>query len=413
MIQRAISWMTVSLPVLHNRDYRIWLTGRSLTTLGTWMNGLALSWLALRMTGSPAFVGALSLAGLLPGLIILYIGGKKIENLSKKKVLIVAAMSLSFTSATAASLWYAEAMQPWHLLALAAVSGIAISVEFPTRELFLVELTRENFDQTIASEVFLSNLTRVIGMMLAGWIVSKFGEGIVFVIDASTSFLMMLAIVSITGHKEWSRNDKEGRVNGSWASEVTIPRFSILLVILFSFNFSSIFLPLQTVIVRDIYQQDVLELGMFGMMIGFGALAGSTLYLLKLRARNPVSLLVTMALVYPFVVTFVVAGTDFNAALAGLIVLGFLFTLKLNVLKTLVHMAIPHGRRASAMRLWLFAFGLNPIAGILAGSLCEFTGYPRAILAGTAMTAWIFVSGALLIFQIDKKFKSKKQRKRS
>jgi hypothetical protein len=55
--------MTIVVRSLRERDYRLYFAGQSVSFLGTWVQQVALSWIAYRMTGSPLVLAAVTFAG--------------------------------------------------------------------------------------------------------------------------------------------------------------------------------------------------------------------------------------------------------------------------------------------------------------------------------------------------------------
>ena len=76
---------------------------------------------------------------------------------------------------------------PMMLLALilAAVLGLFNAVDIPTRQAFIVDLAgKEDLGNAIALNSFLVNASRILGPVLAGFMVVHWGEGICFLINA-------------------------------------------------------------------------------------------------------------------------------------------------------------------------------------------------------------------------------------
>src|SRR5256885_16922395 len=57
------------LGALRHRNYRLFLFGQIVSTVGTWMQTVALPWLALQLTHNGFLVGPVLAAQFLPGLI--------------------------------------------------------------------------------------------------------------------------------------------------------------------------------------------------------------------------------------------------------------------------------------------------------------------------------------------------------
>src|SRR5437016_7608043 len=56
---------------LRSRNVRLFLGGQSVSLVGTWVQQVAMGWLAYRLTGSPLLLGVLAAAGQLPSLLLM------------------------------------------------------------------------------------------------------------------------------------------------------------------------------------------------------------------------------------------------------------------------------------------------------------------------------------------------------
>src|SRR5437667_10150727 len=74
---------------LRSRNVRLFLGGRSVSLEGTWVQQVAMGWLAYRLTGSPLLLGVLAAAGQLPSLLLMPIAGGLSDRLSRHRILCV------------------------------------------------------------------------------------------------------------------------------------------------------------------------------------------------------------------------------------------------------------------------------------------------------------------------------------
>lgn len=59
-----------SLRALRHRNFRLYFAGHAISTLGTWIQQVALAWLIYRLSGSAALLGLTTCVALLPQLIV-------------------------------------------------------------------------------------------------------------------------------------------------------------------------------------------------------------------------------------------------------------------------------------------------------------------------------------------------------
>lgn len=60
---------------LKARNYRLYLSGMLFSTIGTWIQVVAMSWLVYRLTGDVLLLGIVAFAGHIPSVIIMPLAG--------------------------------------------------------------------------------------------------------------------------------------------------------------------------------------------------------------------------------------------------------------------------------------------------------------------------------------------------
>src|SRR3989442_4776491 len=74
---------------LRSRNVRLFLGGQSVSLVGTWVQQVAMGWLAYRLTGSPLLLGVLAAAGPLPALLLMPVAGGPLDRRSRHLLLII------------------------------------------------------------------------------------------------------------------------------------------------------------------------------------------------------------------------------------------------------------------------------------------------------------------------------------
>src|SRR5438105_8471488 len=76
------------LGALRHRNYRLFLTGQVVSTIGTWMQSVAMPWLALQLTHSGLLVGLVLAVQFTPVLLGSQLGGIVADRYRKRDVLL-------------------------------------------------------------------------------------------------------------------------------------------------------------------------------------------------------------------------------------------------------------------------------------------------------------------------------------
>lgn len=109
---------------LAHRNFQIYFAGQGVSTLGKWVQQVALAWLAYHLTGSAVLLGLITFLSLAPQLLIGPLAGAWIDRHDKRRLLIIVQLILIAQSLVLAlATWRnwidgpfiaAMALLPWH-----------------------------------------------------------------------------------------------------------------------------------------------------------------------------------------------------------------------------------------------------------------------------------------------------------
>src|SRR5690349_842196 len=181
-------------PALTSRDYNIFLLGQFISVIGTWMQNTAQPYLAYRISGRPFDLGLIGFASTLPTLLLALPAGVLVERWDKRKTVIVFQSIMSLQAFGLAALTLTGHVQIWHIGVLALIFGTASAVEITARQAMLIELSgREALPSAIALQSMVFNIGRVIGPLVASWLLTSTGtEASVFLVNG-VSYLFVIA----------------------------------------------------------------------------------------------------------------------------------------------------------------------------------------------------------------------------
>jgi len=178
---------------LAHRNYRLFFFGQLVSLTGTWMQSVAQSWLAYRLTGSAALLGIVGFAGQVPALLFAPLGGVVADRVERRRILYATQVASMAVALALAVLALGDRIRVPHLLVLAALLGVVNGFDIPARQSFVVEMVgREDLGNAIALNSSIFNGARVVGPALAGLLVAAVGEGWCFLANA-VSYLAALA----------------------------------------------------------------------------------------------------------------------------------------------------------------------------------------------------------------------------
>src|SRR4051794_6714269 len=114
-----------------HRNFRLYFSGQLISFTGSWMTTTALGWLVYQLTGSKALLGIVAAAASAPMLVFATWGGWIADRYPKRSVIVVTQISSMIISLSMAALVWTKIVQPWHIIALAVLSGITMAFDMP------------------------------------------------------------------------------------------------------------------------------------------------------------------------------------------------------------------------------------------------------------------------------------------
>ena len=366
------------------------------SNVGTWMHRIAQMWLALEITGDPAILGVVTALQFAP---ILFIGpwaGALAERSDRRKLLIWMQVALALQAALLGVVVLSGSMTTTLLFIFSALLGVATAIDGPARQSFVSDLVdRVELPNAVALNSTSFNTARLIGPAAAGFIIAAWGTGWVFLLNAATFGLMIVALLRI--HTRVTRVEKE-QARVSDGVKFVLGHSDLLFVILLAGLVSMFVLNFQMTIAVMATEQFAVGAQTYGILasvMAVGSLAGALLA--ARRGRTSLRIVTFSAL--GLAGGSVIAGLSPNAWWFGasLVVCGIaalsMMTGANAYLQT--HSGSKHRSRVMALYLAIF-FGTTPIGAPLAGWLADFAG-PRASLVVPGILAAI-ATGALVIW---------------
>ena len=125
---------------MRHRNFRLYFTGQVISTIGTWMQSVAMPWLALQLTHSGLLVGLVLAAQFTPVLLGSQFGGVVADRFRKRNVLMVTQALFTIPSFTLFVLSATGHAQYWMVVVAALTAGTINTFDVPSRQAFLVEM---------------------------------------------------------------------------------------------------------------------------------------------------------------------------------------------------------------------------------------------------------------------------------
>ena len=377
---------------LRHRNFRLYFFGQMVSLSGTWMQGMALSWLVYKMTKSAWLLGVVEFANLAPVLVLALAGGWVSDNKDRRKVLMCAQGVAMLQASTLLFLSATNQLQVWHIIALAVMMGVVTSFEIPSRQALIVNMVdRQDFVNAISLNSSLFNGTRILAPAVAAAIVAASGEAACFAINALSYLASLLALsqIKLIPPVVPSDEPKTSITDGikyAWENESVR---ALLRLTAFMSLFGSQFTVLMPVIAKDV---------LHGGVHGFAALRsfagiGSFISAIILANRGSGKMLESGVGVAGIAFGVVLAGWAFSVdlyqSLSLALLLGFCMTFQLSGTHSLLQLNVPDALRGRLMAVWtMFIMGMSPVGSLLIGAITHHYG-PAPALFGCAVISLI------------------------
>jgi MFS family permease len=386
------------LGALRHRNYRLFLTGQIISTVGTWMQSVAMPWLALELTHSGLLVGLVLAAQFTPVLVGGPFGGLVADRYRKRNVLLVTQSLFTIPSFVLFAVSATGHAQYWMVIVAAFATGSINLFDVPARQAFVIEMVgRQDLMNAIALNSSVFNASAVVGPAIAGLVIAAVGVPICFLANSISYLAAIVALLLMrdlpqvaTQHQELPilKRVVEGAAYASRQPVVGMLLIAVAVFSLFAMNRLTL-IPL--------FADQVLHVGAhgFGFLLasmGLGALVGAlTLAFSPTLGADPRRQF-WMAMIWVVALLEFSISRVFVISMATLFVAGYCQISFVATANNRIQTLTPDHLRGRVMSLYAQALiGVGPLGSTQAGALATLFGAPWAMAIGAT------VAGAVVL----------------
>jgi MFS family permease len=386
------------LGALRHRNYRLFLTGQIISTIGTWMQSVAMPWLALQLTHNALLVGLVLAAQFMPVLLGSQFGGVVADRYRKRTVLLVTQTLFiipSFSLFVVSSTGHA---QFWMIMVAAIATGTINLFDVPSRQAFVIEMVgRQDLMNAIALNSSVFNLAAVVGPAVAGLLIAAVGVPICFLANSVSYLGAIVALLLMRNLPAVVRHGAEQPVFARIAEGASYARHEpVVGMLLVAVAVFSLF-AMNRLTLIPFFADQVLHVGArgFGFLLGsmgLGALVGALTLAINPGASDPPRQLwmamIWVAALLAFSISRVFALSLVTLFIAGYCQISFVATAN-NRIQTIT----PDHLRGRVMALYAQALiGVGPIGSMQAGALATLFGAPVAMAIGAVVAGSVILA---------------------
>jgi predicted MFS family arabinose efflux permease len=376
----------------------MWM-GACVSTIGTFVQQFAQSWLVYDLTKDPFYLGLDLFLGQLPFMLFSLIGGVFADRLDRRKMLLASQFIQMFCAFVLATLFFTHTVQVWHILTLSFLVGLGQSFGGPAYSALLPTLVgAEDLGNAIAMNSIQFNLARIIGPTIGGLAYTALGATWCFTLNGISYIAVIISLIVIRVQSAPPKT--QDSVLKSMKEGVTFIRqregLSALVVLafcttLFGFSLTG-FLP---VIVRTIFHKGPGTYELLLVCSGAGSICGALMVaaMEKLKGQGRVALLALFLLgsvTIGFSLSHRLSLSCFLIFLAGAAVMA-----SASLMLSLVQLGVVDRMRGRVMSVYNLAFRAGiPLGALALGRLIPAFGVTYAV-SGFGL-ALVLIAGAFV-----------------
>jgi MFS family permease len=358
--------------------------GACTSSIGTWMQIVAQSWLVYRLSHSAFLLALDQFLGGIPIFLFSLIGGVVADRVERRKILLVSQYLQMFTAGLLTILVTTGVVHVWHILCLSFVSGLAQAFGGPAYQALIPTLVdKEDMPNAIALNSIQFNVAVMVGPALGGLTLGRLGEKWCFGLNA-ISFLAPIISLSMIR----TRFFPVKTVQSMFASlkqgiQFARQQNSMEALIVLAFFMTSLSVPLRTylpVFVKDIFHRGPETYGNLLALMGLGSIFGS----LTIASAGNMKKKGRVALAALACLGAGMSGFALSRSLplsyAILVVVGASMMAVFATVNSLVQMITTNEMRGRVMSVYNFAFrGGMPMGNLLSGWLVPIFTAPLVL----------------------------------
>ena len=370
----------------HYPNFRLLWFGAFTSSIGTWMQRVAQSWLVLDISGSPFWLGLDAFLGDIPIFLFSLVGGVIADRVDRRRILLASQIVQMGTAFLLAILIGFGHVRVWHILVCSFVTGTAQSFGGPAYQALVPNLVKKHdLSNAIALNSIQFNLARVIGPVLGGLALTQLGatwcfglNGISFVAVIISLMLLRVSFVPEPSDEPILESMKKGfqfiRKQGAMEA-----------LIVLAFLMTALGIPMITflpVFAKDVFHQGASAFTVFLSVSGIGSVVGALVVagIGNIRQKGLMTLIMLVCLgggIFGFAIS-----KNFLLSCLLLFISGMALIAVFSMISSLVQLITTEEMRGRVMSVYHVAFrGGMPFGSLVTGWLVPVYSAPVVLAA--------------------------------
>jgi predicted MFS family arabinose efflux permease len=373
----------------------MWL-GACTSSIGTWMQMLAQSWLVYQLSNSSLYLGLDAFFGQIPIFLLSLFGGVFADRKSRRSLLIISqAIQLSCAFILAALVGL-HVVKVWHIWCLSFTVGVAQSFGGPAYSALIPTLVdKEDLQNAIALNSIQFNLARVVGPALGGVALVKLGASWCFLLNGFSFLAVIASLLSIRPRFIPVKTEQSVIKSMREGIDFLLKRQGMRSLVLLAFLATLLSYPLITflpVMARDVFHGGPNIFTLFLCLSGAGSVTGALLVAASTRqagqARRSLLVMLVLGLLMAIFGLSKVISLSAVVVFAAGAALMVVFALN----SSLVQLYVTDEMRGRVMSVYNVAFrGGMPLGSLFSGLLIKQASAPAIMTANGVLVVLLAV----------------------
>jgi MFS family permease len=372
---------------LRHRNFRLFFIGQIISWVGTWMQQVALGWLAYKLSNSALVLGLVTFATQAPTFLLSPFSGALVDRVDRRRLVVITQSLAMVQALVIAALTLTHFIQVWHLVVLGILLGVVNSADMPGRQSLMVHMVENKADlpNAIALNSSLVNAARLVGPTIAGFLIGWVGEGMCFLLNGLSYVAVIIALMMMRIDHSTEPAESEAQIidhlKEGWRYALGFAPIRSLIVLLALVSLlGAPYTVLMPVFAKDVFHGGASTLGILMGAAGVGSLVGAIFLASRTRVPGLGSWVTISTLLFGAGLAIFAVTKLLWLAMIVLLVVGFGMMVQLAAINMILQTLADEDKRGRVMSLYTMAFMTTPFGGLAAGWLASHYGAQNTTL---------------------------------
>lgn len=377
-------------------NFRHYFIGHTLSTLGTWIQQVALAWLVYELTNSAKLLGLIAFFAMAPQLLISPFVGAAIDKINKRAALIVVQILFFLQAIFLAYLTFFDKLNSNSIIILSLCMGVFTALDTPLRQSFISDLVdkKDNIANALALNAMIFNLCRFIGPPIAGFLLAISNAFTCFILNAFSYLFLVIALYLMRNiHSSKAKGQLQNVLKEGYVFVFKNKEYSKMMLNVAIINLTaSSYVALLPIFAKDYLKGNETTLGYLWGMAGIGSLL-SSLMLANTQNFTRIKQRILLNMLICSLALFVLGLINLHIAyFIAMLLLGFGISTANVSTNILIQRNTPTQLRGRVVSIYTsIRFGFDALGGLMAGIIATTLGAKNTMI-GFASLLIVYLS---------------------